>query len=350
LGQPEQVFLTQLIRSVVTGQGAPSPDSGLDWARISFFVMANRFGPIFSWALDGKSISGPYPRRWQQTYEETWIKNTRANQVAVKFFEILESEGLKAVGLRGLNLANFVYPDLALRPMSDLDILIRPEDKERLVKILSALNHSPVKYIRTQLVYQIQGVTIEVHWSFLTTRRYRAEFATAELLEAAETRFLPRGPVKVLAKEQEVIELIAHGFIHHEWHGFPLLMDLAFFIANPDLNWNYLSDWSRKHHLTRMFIFSLSLVNSWLDLGQEDRWRDFGPAMPNLDKAVAAHLRRLFGSNRYSDRWRRAQILLQIAERPGVKLRQVLRLFSTFDIWRPTLHRKSDLSNGKLNQ
>jgi hypothetical protein len=234
--------------------------------------------------------------------------------------------------------------------MSDLDILIRPEDKERLFGILSAVNHYPIKYLRTQLVYKIQGVTVEIHWSLLTPIRYRAEFDAAELLEAAETRFLPQGSVKVLAREQELIELIAHGFIHHELHGFPQLMDLAFFLVRPDLNWDYLSNWSRHHHLTRMFIFSLSVVNSWLDLGQEGRLRDFGPTMPNLDKAVAAHLRRLFGLTRYSDRWRRAQILLQVAERPGVKLRQVLRLFSTFDLWCPGRQRKSILGGLDLNR
>ena len=227
LGQPEQLFLRQVVRSLVTGQGDLTIRPELDWSKLNSFILAYRLGPIFSSAMNGETMAGFLDPQFQQQYRKTWIDNQLINKVAVKFFGLLESADLEAVGLRGLHLANFVYPDPALRPMADVDILIRPTDRDRVMEVLAGRNHHPVRTLRSQLVYLIEGVTIEVHWSFLTTKRYRAEFEAGELLAAAETRFLPQGPVKVLAQEQQVIDLIAHGYIHHELNSFFQLIDLA---------------------------------------------------------------------------------------------------------------------------
>jgi hypothetical protein len=335
LEEREQLFLTGVIRSFVTGQDRPVPPPDLNWINLNAFILSYHLGPLFSWALDDVSVPKPLALEGQQQYRKTWISNLLINKVAVKLFNLLETGGIDAVGLRGLHLANFIYPDPALRPMADLDILIRPKDRDRLIEVLAGNNHHPTKMLRSQLVYLIEGITIEVHWSFLTTKRYRMEFEAEELLAAAETRMLPQGPVKVLAREQQLIDLVAHGFIHHEFSSFMQLIDLAFFLVSPEIKWDFILTWCRKHHLIRMFVFSLSLVNRWLSLDRGSFWEEYSRKWAGLDSATDSYLRRLFGTTTFSDQWRRALVLLYVAEKPGVKFRQILRFFSTGNLWIP---------------
>ena len=54
------------------------------------------------------------------------------------------AEGIDVIPLKGPVLAEAVYPDAALRPFRDLDLLVRPEDRRRADVALRGLGYEPL--------------------------------------------------------------------------------------------------------------------------------------------------------------------------------------------------------------
>jgi len=72
-----------------------------------------------------------------------YLRHRRCNEIRMGALgEILESwekAKIPVVVLKGGALCRLLYPEPALRPMSDLDLLVKPEDTERARKLLSDL-------------------------------------------------------------------------------------------------------------------------------------------------------------------------------------------------------------------
>jgi hypothetical protein len=61
---------------------------------------------------------------------------------AVELLDALRGQGIAAMPLKGAALAPLYYPDPGLRPLADLDILIRPQDVARGVETLKRLGYA----------------------------------------------------------------------------------------------------------------------------------------------------------------------------------------------------------------
>ena len=82
-----------------------------------------------------------------------------------KFLESLKKVGLQVIVLKGGALAETVYGNLALRPMSDIDLLIRKEDLLSVDKQLNMLGYRPS---------DISVNDIDFSSTYLTTLDYRS--------------------------------------------------------------------------------------------------------------------------------------------------------------------------------
>ncbi|MGE0487976.1 MAG: nucleotidyltransferase family protein [Vulcanimicrobiota bacterium] len=63
-------------------------------------------------------------------YRHAWSRSRQLRRQTVELVTELNQVGVVPILLKGAALANFVYPDPALRPMSDIDLLIAPADWE----------------------------------------------------------------------------------------------------------------------------------------------------------------------------------------------------------------------------
>lgn len=110
--------------------------------------------------------------RWKKLYLVTSIQNQHKLRVFNEIQEILKNKNITIIALKGTALANHYYPDEGLRPMGDLDILVREGDGIKALNTLleagatmgyvprSALHEQVHSHVRT---IQFKNVLIEIH-------------------------------------------------------------------------------------------------------------------------------------------------------------------------------------------
>jgi hypothetical protein len=118
----------------------------LDWSFITTQLYRHRLMGLGWRLLAGpwREAGGSLPRGY--ALYETWYRATvHKNDLMRRELERLAAPVAGAgVGLilrRGPALIGGVYDDLGVRPMSDIDLLVRPEDGERFIEVLSSLGY-----------------------------------------------------------------------------------------------------------------------------------------------------------------------------------------------------------------
>lgn len=74
-----------------------------------------------------------------RAYQNGSLKNLRMHGLVLRLFAEFQARGFEVMLLKGGFLGPWLYRDLALRPMSDLDLLIHPQDRQGLWTLLHEL-------------------------------------------------------------------------------------------------------------------------------------------------------------------------------------------------------------------
>lgn len=101
-----------------------------------------------------------------------------------KLDALFGAEGIPYVAMKGAHVRECVYPDPALRPASDIDLLIAPTDRRRAARVLIDAGftvHADPATISHEATFSQGLVDIGLHWHMLRPGRTRVEL-TGELL------------------------------------------------------------------------------------------------------------------------------------------------------------------------
>jgi hypothetical protein len=334
-GSVERAFILSVLRCLIRREPAGwCVPNDLDPDQLC--RLASHFGvePMLQSVLSPSELPGDLWNRWQSLRMLSLRENVRACRVVSDLFAHLESAGVTAAVMRGLPLAYTLYPDPSLRPMHDIDMLIKPADAAPFEAVLRTLGYEPVKRLRSQFVYQFDESILEVHWSVLTAKRYRKAIRPADLLRTRREKRLPDGTVLyMLSIEQELLALICHALVHHEMTRLLSVIDIGFAMVQGGVDWGCVLDLCRQARLTRMAGLTLAFVNDILDLGCEEVVRRFDVPVAGSGRFLEAYRAQLFdepGLRHYVMR-KRAQ--LYMAETPLRRFRQTLRLFSLKEMY-----------------
>jgi len=303
--------------------------SEMDWMQLNRWITAHNLGPLFHHTLRRHTLPGQLQQQWQQTGMTILFDNLRALKTATTLFSILDSAGIQAAAMRGLSLVNRIYPESGLRGMRDVDILISPQDREPLLKAMRAENFEPHQFLRSQYVYQIKGVTFEIHWSLLTAKRYRETLDSDVMLASRVPLDTPDGRMYCLSNDHELMGLITHAFIHHELTIMKQLVDIGLFAIHQPIDWDHVFHWCSGAHLTNMFGLTLGLVERLFYLDQELDTGPFKGCVPGMtQKNMAAYIEPFFGKTGLGQYLRLKKNLFFVAEDPLTKLNQFFRLIT----------------------
>jgi hypothetical protein len=155
----------------------------------------------------------------------------------------LAAAGVAAVAFKGPGLAARIYPQPALRRFRDLDLLIRPAEREAALAALAALGYrSDVgdltpwarqayhRYNGQDILFAPGRVPIEPHWA-LAPRTFGAAPDPARLLDRAIPCDGPDGaPLPGLAAEDALLAAALHG-AKEEWARLVWISDIAAMLA-----------------------------------------------------------------------------------------------------------------------
>jgi len=115
----------------------------------------------------------------QSAYYRNTASNTLLFGVVQKVLQACHRQGIAVIVLKGAALAETVYPHPAVRPMGDIDLLVRPEAVQAMDDALTALGYDFVDHGRPKVFWRTQHyhltfqppsasplvLPIEVHWA-----------------------------------------------------------------------------------------------------------------------------------------------------------------------------------------
>lgn len=114
----------------LTGPDAPVPDlPAADWAELDRIAAQHRLQPLLHSLHRGNpALPAAMAEAWQAAHRFYAMQAMVQRAELAETCAILAREGIPAVALKGAWLARWAYPDPALRPMRDIDLLVPQAD------------------------------------------------------------------------------------------------------------------------------------------------------------------------------------------------------------------------------
>ncbi len=148
---------------------SPLLTSTLDWTKIK--TVADEEGVIGILYKNLKDAG--VPQLVPTSFKDYYLSITARNIINVNALERLEdalkSTQIEVMTLKGASLLNSIYLDIGLRPMGDLDLMIRPEKQERFVNLLHNLGYKEDPLL--PYIFKKDKVVIDLHTHALNTDR-----------------------------------------------------------------------------------------------------------------------------------------------------------------------------------
>jgi hypothetical protein len=225
--------------------------AGLDWARIATLSELHRLGPLLHWRHgDNAEVPKPIRAGWREAYRLARIAALAQDADLAWAMGLLEAADCTPVALKGAFLARHAYPEPALRPMRDLDLLVPPAQALTAWEVLLAAGAtviSPPKIPLAEVIRLEQhlpalelprGTVLELHVR-VSELSGRLEYATpagreAGLIARAVTVDGQRfpDPTDLLS------HLVTHAVYGHRFDCGPLVLsDVAFLTAHQQIDW-----------------------------------------------------------------------------------------------------------------
>ncbi len=205
--------------------------SSAEWAEV--LDLADRHGmtPHLHWNLrgtwDGLAAPDDLRETLRRRYVRQGVRNARLLGRLGRVLAALRAAGIDVIVLKGAHLAELVYEEVALRPMVDVDILVRNQDLGRATDVLGSLGYEATEQARgaehqgaidenmhVAPMRRRGGPTVEVHYAIAVPARVGG-IETEGLWSRAEPASIGDTDALVLSPEDLVLHLCVHVALHH---------------------------------------------------------------------------------------------------------------------------------------
>ena len=148
-----------------------------DWQALYHLATEQKVCPLLYHGLKEQNLLSAAPEDIQQALTELYYLNARRNARIVhqlgQIAEALRAASIPMIPLKGAYLAEAVYPNIALRQMNDIDLLVRKGDLAQTVEIFRGMGYQPLKpfSLNTKLSHhhlpefsKPNATLVEIHW------------------------------------------------------------------------------------------------------------------------------------------------------------------------------------------
>jgi hypothetical protein len=162
------------------GQIAWDEFTPADWKLFSQMAEREGVAPLMYWKLKDSPVAVPLStfNLLRSTYYQTLGQNTLMYQELERILAALDEAGLPVIVLKGAGLAATLYEDIGLRPMSDLDLLVKEKQFQEALELICSLGYAqepmPHEFNR-QIGYDVHlwcntgpDLRVELHWGLVT--------------------------------------------------------------------------------------------------------------------------------------------------------------------------------------
>jgi hypothetical protein len=173
---------------------------------------------------------------------------------------------IKTIVLAGAALAQTVYPDISLRPMSDIDLLVKGSDLALIEESLSALGYKLEMRRSSEVHYQTNHPDFTIHIDIHTELPYLDNKGNDEVWSRIVKTTLSGVETHVLSPEDALIYAITDAFTGHGRINETVLNDIAAIINRLNVNWLLAIELIKCYGLQAPMYYCLNLAREKMDV------------------------------------------------------------------------------------
>lgn len=273
--------ITELLR-----RGNASQESMPDAAWSDTLAAAAHHGlsPLVYRHVHGAGPAAPSAvvRELRERYLSSAAANMRLFHGLSIILRAMRAADVPVIPLKGACLADTVYGNIALRPMVDLDLLVKPADLPRAIQALRDLGYDserPFDPAAQQAGFQDMppmrrpgGAMVELHWT-LVTPLCGARIDERELegiWERSAPATIAGVPSRMLSPEDLLLHLCMHASVHHRFAdvGLKSFVDMAEVVRHYEsaLDWPAFAARANTWGVSNGVRMALMLAEDWTDL------------------------------------------------------------------------------------
>jgi hypothetical protein len=244
--------------------------AGIDWNLLCRHAEKHGLVPLLFSHLQGNFPEAiPDQEERKQRFLKDTVYKLFWSCTLLQVLQALEATGIRALAYKGPVLAAALYGDVALREMSDLDILVDPASLAAAREVLLSLGYRPhfqhsrkqeEALLRSECAFEFSSpssnVVVDLHWG-VTPRHLASRFSFTELWDRRRMVSLGQESVPTFSAEDTTLVLAVHGG-KHVWQQLSWLADFAESLRW-DLDWHMLRSRARHAHAERMLWLGLAL-------------------------------------------------------------------------------------------
>jgi putative nucleotidyltransferase-like protein len=222
------------------------------------------------------SVPQPVMDRLKRFHHSIGLRNMQIYSELRNVTKSLKDRGIQVIFLKGAALAETVYPDMSLRPMSDIDLLVKKADLHDVAEILSESGYVPsskhsvefyeghhhlMPYLR-----QDKFIMIEVHHN-IAPAPFMSRLNTDSLWESAQVANIAGVAASVLSPEDLVLHLCLHMADDFFVDRMKVLVDISEAIRyyGRELDWRSIIRKSNECQAGSFVHYSLYLAKEMMD-------------------------------------------------------------------------------------
>lgn len=273
----------------------------LDWDYIFRIADSLHAAPLFSYNLreweDREPVASELVPFLQEAYHETLARNMHLLHEFDAVVEDLTGKGIAVIPLKGAALARDLYPSIALRPMYDIDLLVKKEDVAGVDEVLRRTRYraasSPTAgkgftYDRRYIKETKAPAVIEIHWNLGEENRYRLDIA------GIWDRAVPasKGPGLKMSGEDTLLYLALHFFKHYLFKRLIWLCDIHEWTQQKEIDWSLVLDRARSQSITTFLAYTLKIYEDFYGVRLPLRFEEAALIGPLRKRVLDGYLHR----------------------------------------------------------
>ncbi|MCK9431346.1 MAG: nucleotidyltransferase family protein [Candidatus Omnitrophica bacterium] len=269
----------------------------LNWGALTEISLYHETLPILYYNLAKIGADG-IPQNIQKLFQASYETTRRRNLLLWEEFIFLRDKlgesGLEIIPLKGIILQKTLYRDAGLRPMRDIDILVREDALRHCEKIIIQLGYRkhlkrlPEKYWRASqhhfnFYHHEKNVMLELHWKIspLQPKNVRLE----EIWGRAKKKEVDLQKILSLSPEDTLLFLWLHlGKNITSLCGLRMknLCDIHEMIQQNrrDLDWDYILNKTKEWEIKNTFLFLRGATKEYLNTP----WPEYAGITPPGEK------------------------------------------------------------------
>jgi len=268
-------------------------NKGLDWDFILKKIIQSDIAPLAFHNLSGlKNNKIPlwFLENLHKSYDHTLVKNLFIQKTLNNVLSLFSTENIPTIALKGIFMGDIIYEDIALRPLSDIDILVKKTDLQRVDRLLQQNGYIKFTEYPNQIsIFQIsyfkdndaaqnclKRISMDVHYDLHIS--WTSSVISPDFLwHNTITKDVNGVTILYPSLENSIIYAALHFFRHFsaaficpDTFSFPRLkfiLDIHEIISmkQNEIDWNYILDFCNRNDIKYILYFSLILSKNYFD-------------------------------------------------------------------------------------